>query len=179
MNYRKIAIIGNIGAGKTELIKTLSDIVPLDTDVESSIDIGKSMTTVGIDYGRIRLDDETALGLYGIPGQDRFSFLWHFVNQSLWGLVLLYNASEPEAFEHTEKLLDHFEPSKNRVPCVVALTHCDTASAEHIDELTGMLNDLLNRHNIQAPVLNVDARDYESSVLALYALTSISSYQYG
>ena len=78
MDYQKLAIIGEVGAGKTQLVKTLSEISPLETEAKSSIDIGKEYTTVGIDYGRITLADDMALGIYGVPGQERYSFLWEF-----------------------------------------------------------------------------------------------------
>ena len=67
MNYRKLAIVGEVGAGKTKMIATLSEINPIETEAESSVDIGKKYTTVGIDYGRISLSEDTALGLYGLP----------------------------------------------------------------------------------------------------------------
>ena len=67
-----MAVVGDVGAGKTQLIRSLSEIDPLSTEAQSSIDIGKEFTTVGIDYGRINLDEDTALGLYGVPGQQRF-----------------------------------------------------------------------------------------------------------
>ena len=88
MEYNKLAIVGEVGSGKTKIINTLSEISPVKTEAESSIDIGKKYTTVGIDYGRITLSEDTALGLYGVPGQERYSFLWEFVNTNLWGLLI-------------------------------------------------------------------------------------------
>lgn len=178
MMYKKVAIIGDVGAGKTCLINTLSQISTLDTDVLSSVDIGKKMTTVGIDYGRINLDDETALGLYGIPGQERYSFLWEYVNQSLYGIVLLYKASEGLSFQATQVLLDHFKPAQNRVPCVVALTHAESVEAELLGEITQQINQLLLENHIKAPVMPVDARSFDSCVSVLQALAAIGLYQY-
>ena len=74
MNYQKLAIIGEVGAGKTQMVKTLSEISPFETEVKSSIDIGKEYTTVGIDYGRITLSDDMALGIYGVQVKSVFLF---------------------------------------------------------------------------------------------------------
>jgi signal recognition particle receptor subunit beta len=178
MNYKKIAIIGEVGAGKTRLIKTLSEIMPLETEAESSIDIGKDFTTVGIDYGRITIDNETALGLYGVPGQERYSFLWEFVNQSLWGLVLLIKSSDEPNVENMNKLLTFFSPAKNKVPCIVAITHCEDSKNEELRALTSGIASILEEHKISAPIVNIDPRDYQSSASILYALNSISNYQY-
>lgn len=176
--YQKVAIIGDVGAGKTCLINTLSEISTLDTDVLSSVDIGKKMTTVGIDYGRIQMGDDTALGLYGIPGQPRYSFLWEYVNQSLYGIVLLYKSNESLSTEATQVLLDHFKPAQNRVPCVVALTHCDCVTPEQLTQISRRLSQLLLDNQIKAPVIPVDAREFNSSVSVLHALTAIGLYQY-
>ncbi len=63
MDYRKLAIIGEVGAGKTQFVRTLSEISTIKTEAVSTMDIGKDLTTVGIDYGRIMIDQQTALGL--------------------------------------------------------------------------------------------------------------------
>ena len=63
--YNKLAIVGEVGAGKTQLINTISEISPFATEARSSVDIGKEFTTVGIDYGRLSLDADIALGLFG------------------------------------------------------------------------------------------------------------------
>ena len=105
MDYRKLAIVGEVGAGKTKLVKTLSEIAPLTTEAESSIDIGKKHTTVGIDYGRISLSEDMALGLYGVPGQERYSFLWKLVNTNLWGLLLLIKSGETPDFENLDNII--------------------------------------------------------------------------
>ena len=80
MDYHKLVIFGEVGSGKTQLINTLSEITTFETEEKSSRDIGKEMTTVGIDYGRIQLDETSALGLYGVPGQERYQFLLSLIH---------------------------------------------------------------------------------------------------
>lgn len=175
MDYRKLAIIGEVGAGKTEIINTLSEINPLKTEAESSIDIGKKYTTVGIDYGRISLTDDTALGLYGVPGQERYSFLWEFVNRSLWGLLVLVKYGETPDYDNFDKLLTFFEPNKSQTACVVAVTHCEDADEQGLMALSQEIRALLEHHSVVAPVLSIDTRDSESASSVLHIFNAINS----
>lgn len=178
MILKKIAIIGEVGSGKTQLIHTLSEISTLDTEAESSIDIGKHLTTVGIDYGRITLDADTAIGLYGVPGQERYSFLWDFVNQSLWGLVLLVKNSKEPNLQNMTDLLKYFDPEKNRIACVVAITHTESESKERISELRSEIDALLDENNVKAPIFTIDPRYFDSSSPLLHVINAINNYQH-
>lgn len=174
MNYRKLAIVGEVGAGKTKMIATLSEINPIETEAESSVDIGKKYTTVGIDYGRISLSEDTALGLYGLPGQERFSFLWELVNTSLWGLLILVKYGDVPDYNNLEKLLTFFSPAKNNTTCVVALTHCDDAEGEGLSALGHEIRAMLSHHNIVGPVLHIDPRSRDSAVSVLHVLNALN-----
>ncbi len=176
MEYKKLAIVGELGAGKTQLVSTLSEISPFETEVESTIDIGKQFTTVGIDYGRIRLDEQTALGLYGVPGQERYSFLWEMVSKSIWGLVILFKYAEHADMANLDHLLSFFEPGQRKTPCVIALSHIENAGAEQVEDLVEEIQTVLKAHQLVAPVIEVDNRAKDSAINLLYTLTAISQY---
>src|SRR5947207_13824116 len=82
----KVIIAGGFGVGKTTMVGTLSDIPPLTTEAAmttASVGIddtsqvsGKTTTTVAMDFGRIAIDEDMVLFLFGTPGQDRFGFMW-------------------------------------------------------------------------------------------------------
>jgi len=164
MEYKKLAIIGEVGSGKTRLIKTLSEISPFETEAKSSIDIGKEFTTVGIDYGRISLASDVALGLYGVPGQERYSFLWEFVNKSLWGLLILVKSGETPDYENLEKLLNFFEPQKKSIACMVGITHCEDEDDEELTALSQEIQEILKQHDIVGPVVSIDPRESNSAM---------------
>lgn len=175
MDYRKLAIIGEVGSGKTKLIGTLSEISPLKTEAESTVDIGKKYTTVGIDYGRISLSDDTALGLYGVPGQERYSFLWDFVNTSLWGLLILIKYGEVPDYDNLDKLLTFFGPNTNQTSCVVGVTHCDDANGDVLTALSQEIQAVLGHHNVVAPILHIDPRDKDSALSVLSIFNAINN----
>src|SRR5262249_58956040 len=87
----KIVVTGPFAAGKTTLIRTISEITVLSTeksvtDAELS---RKTDTTVAMDFGRITIDRELVLYLFGTPGQDRFDFMWEILSEGMLGYVLL------------------------------------------------------------------------------------------
>lgn len=175
MEYQKLAIAGEVGSGKTQLISTLSEISPLQTEAESSIDIGKKYTTVGIDYGRISLGDDTALGLYGVPGQERYSFLWDMVNTSLWGLLILIKYGQSPDYDNLDKLLTFFAPNEKATTCMVGITHCDGADDGALIALSQEVQAMLQHYNIMAPVLNIDPRSRESAVSVLQVFNAMNN----
>lgn len=176
VDYKKLAIVGEVGSGKTQLISTLSEISPVETEVESSIDIGKKYTTVGIDYGRISLSDDVALGLYGVPGQERYSFLWQMVNESLWGLLILVKHNEAPDLEQLDRLLTFFDPVTNGTSVIAAVTHTEQASEQELHSIGIEMRSALQAHNLNAPVLHIDARDRKSAMAVLVTLNAINRY---
>lgn len=175
MDYQKLAIIGEVGAGKTQMVKTLSEINPIETEAKSSIDIGKEYTTVGIDYGRITLAEDMALGIYGVPGQERYSFLWEFVNQSLWGLLILIKYGETPDYNNLDKLLSFFAPEKNDTTCIIGVTHSENADEAAISALGHEVRAVLMHHNVVAPIINADPRSRESAIGLLQLFNTLNN----
>ena len=175
--YKKLAIVGEVGAGKTQLIKVISEISPFATEAKSSVDIGKQYTTVGIDYGRLTLADEVALGLYGLPGQKRFSMLWEMVRHGLWGLLVLVKYGNKFNQESLNTLLDFYTPAASNLPLIVGISHSENAPAEALENLSSKIESTLIKHDLYSPIVPVDPRELESSFMLLELFYSLNYYQ--
>lgn len=178
MNYLKLAVVGEVGAGKTQLISTLSEIAPIKTESKSSVDIGKDLTTVGIDYGRLEITEDIALGIYGLPGQERYSFVWETVGRSIWGLLILVKCGESVDIEAINTVIQYFSPAESQVGCIVGLTHADHFSDEIIQKQSSEIDQFLQQQGIKAPVLKLDPRDAEQSKSFLKIFNAINAHSF-
>jgi signal recognition particle receptor subunit beta len=157
MQQYKIIFSGSIGAGKSTAIKVLSDIDVVATEARASDHIKKmkESTTVAMDYGRINLDAETTVHLYGTPGQERFSFMWDILAQGALGLVLLIDCSTASIKTDINIYLDAFKEFIAENSVVIGLTRSDLSPG--ID--WQMIHETLAEKDISAPIFEVDARD--------------------
>ncbi|MDT0331984.1 GTP-binding protein [Nocardiopsis lambiniae] len=165
----KIAVVGGFGVGKTTLVRSVSEIRPLNTE-ETMTRAGdgiddlngvedKHTTTVAFDFGRITLDATSVLYLFGAPGQQRFWFLWDRLFSGALGAVVLVDTRR---LGDSFYAIDHLEAQ--RTPFVVA--HNDFGEGDHrLEDIRAAL-DL----DPAVPLLRCDARDRTSAKGVLIAL---------
>src|SRR5258708_18946990 len=103
----KIVVTGPFAAGKTTLIRTISEITVLSTekDITDETRSRKSETTVAMDFGRITIDKDLVLYLFGTPGQDRFDFMWEILGEGMIGYILLLDATRMESLDEAVGIL--------------------------------------------------------------------------
>ena len=169
----KIVFGGTMGAGKSAAIQALSDVSvvtteAVNTDTEAH---HKFLTTVGIDYGEISLDDGTKIGLYGTPGQDRFDFMWSIVCKGAIGTVVLIDHSQTDRLKDLEFYLNAFADYGSNI--VVGITHLDE---EHEHKLKIYL-DWMQIHQKQFPLFAVDAREKDDVLLMIETLIATLELQ--
>lgn len=118
----KVVVTGPYGAGKTTLIKTMSEIAVLSTErrVSENGAQSKPSTTVAMDFGRITIDTDLQLYLFGTPGQRRFDFMWEILAEGMLGFIVLVDAEREESFEEAADILSFFNEAAD-VPYVVAV----------------------------------------------------------
>ena len=122
----KVVITGPFSAGKTTLIKTISEvaIVGTERDVSDESKSVKEKTTVAMDFGRISFAEDLSLYLFGTPGQRRFEVMWEILSEGMIGFILLVNAADNRSVEESSHILDQFRRYAD-VPYVVGVTHLD------------------------------------------------------
>jgi small GTP-binding protein len=162
----KIVVTGPFAAGKTTLIRTISEITVLSTEkgITDETRSRKTDTTVAMDFGRITIDRDLVLYLFGTPGQDRFDFMWEILGEGMLGYVLLVDATRPDSLDEAVGILDAFRRMA-RVPFVVGLNRSegmDEAEEERIRKTLDLDPDV--------PVVPCDATDRESVKSVLLAL---------
>ena len=113
----KIVFAGSMGAGKTEAIRSLSEIPVLATEAFNTDDQShkKMNTTVGIDYGEVTLEDGNKVGLYGTPGQGRFDFMWGVICKGAIGMILLIDHSIENPLKDLEFYINIFIDSLRNI----------------------------------------------------------------
>jgi signal recognition particle receptor subunit beta len=166
----KVLVAGGFGVGKTTMVGTVSEISALSTEevlTEAGVDVddlagieGKSTTTVALDFGRITINPQLILYLFGTPGQTRFWFMWDELANGALGAVVLVDTRRMES---SFPSIDFFE--HRGIPFVVAVNQFTGAHQYAPSEIRSAL-DL----DEGVPVVECDARKKDGTKLVLGTL---------
>ncbi len=137
MQTVKMVITGPFSSGKTEFIRSISEIDVVST--ERGISTAgerevKENTTVAMDFGRITVDDDLVLYLFGTPGQRRFDFMWEILAEGMLGFIVMVDSAKPETFREAKSILETFR-AYAPTPYVVAANKQDHPDAWTIEDL--------------------------------------------
>ena len=173
MQTVKMVVTGPFNAGKTEFIRSVSEIDVVST--ERKITGGpertvKEATTVAMDFGRITVDEDLVLYLFGTPGQKRFDFMWEILSEGMLGFVVMVDSTRPETFREARSILETFR-AYAPTPYIVAANKQDVKDAWELEDMRHALR--LDSKVKFLPCVATD-RDSVKSVLLelLYSILS-------
>src|SRR6476620_6075799 len=131
-----MVISGAVNAGKTEFIKSISEIEVVSTERRATDDtkLIKKETTVAMDFGRITVDEDLVLYLFGTPGQKRFDFMWEILSEGMLGFVVMVDSTRPETFREAKSILETFR-AYAPTPYVVAANKQDREDAWKLGDM--------------------------------------------
>ncbi|NEQ29010.1 MAG: GTPase [Microcoleus sp. SIO2G3] len=129
MEIKRLLVAGAVGAGKSTFVRTIGDLGTISTEEIATDEIAalKPTTTVALDFSRVVLP-AGVLHVYGIPGQDRFSFMWELLLERSHLLLVLVAAHRPSDFTKAQQIVA-FMQQRSRLPIVIGLTHTDCPDA--------------------------------------------------
>ncbi|OQY48741.1 MAG: GTP-binding protein [Anaerolineaceae bacterium 4572_78] len=137
MQTVKMVVTGPFSAGKTQFIRSISEIDVVSTERGLSADAERGVkdeTTVAMDFGRITIDDDLILYLFGTPGQRRFDFMWEILTEGMLGFIVLIDSVRPETFREAKHILEVFR-GYAETPYVVAANKQDLPDAWSVEDL--------------------------------------------
>jgi signal recognition particle receptor subunit beta len=164
----KMVVTGPFNAGKTEFIQTVSeiDVVSTERKISTDADRIKETTTVAMDFGRITVDEDLALYLFGTPGQKRFDFMWEILSEGMLGFIVMVDSTRPETFREARNILEAFR-AFSPTPYVVAASKQDLEGAWELDDMRIALR--LEESDKLLPCVSKDKESVKDVLLELLA----------
>lgn len=134
----KILVAGHFAAGKTTFVKTLSRIKTVETERKTTLKEEKSKkksTTVAMDYGEYKTADGRKIHIFGIPGQERFSFMWPILAKNTVAFIVLIDSTDTSRWYEVFKQINVFRKIAPDAPFIFVANKRDLPNALPLEEI--------------------------------------------
>ncbi len=171
----KIIVGGHFNAGKTTFVNTASEVVSLSTEKKISNPLEKKFkekTTTAMDFGKTSIQGKE-INIFGIPGQERFSFMWEMLSRGAGGFIFLVDSTTEELWGDTLKQIEIMIKDKN-IPYIVCANKQDLPNAQPVNYVREKLGLPQN-----VPVLPCVAKDRDTVYQILSILCSLIEKNFG
>ena len=156
-NSHKIVFLGSPGSGKTTTMRSAGAL----KEQQSDMDTITHETTIGVDQGRISLDDKTVLNLISNPGQMGLGFMWDMTAQDADAFVIVLDMSHKNPLSELNFFMNMLKGKYNHKTILnCALTHCD----ESKHDLSAIKLKIVERVGNHLHLYQYDARNKEQSL---------------
>lgn len=136
----KLLVTGPVNAGKSTLIRNLSDELVVCTNEQATDQTAeqKALTTVAMDHGICRLKNGIDLHLYGTPGQRRFDFMWEILAVGADAILVIVDGSDDASVHEARHIFDQIEGSKH-LPFLFGISRQDHPAVADVAMLASRL----------------------------------------
>ncbi len=131
----KILVAGHFGAGKTTFVNTLTKGNFLATEKKTTSPDErnkKASTTVAMDFA-IYDDDGIEYAIFGIPGQERFAFMWEILARNTAGFIFLLDSTDDSRWFEVFKQINMFRKISPNAPFIFAANKQDLPNAMDVE----------------------------------------------
>ncbi|NPA32100.1 MAG: GTP-binding protein [Aquificae bacterium] len=143
MKEIKILVAGHFNAGKSTFVKSATRGRGISIERETSAPeerVFKKTTTVAMDFGTSHDElHDVKVAVFGIPGQERFSFMWKILARNADGYVFLLDSTRPDMWDSTLKQIEFFM-KENPAPYIICANKQDLDGAYSVEQIRRILN---------------------------------------
>ena len=166
MRSAKIIVTGPARAGTTTLIRSLSEIAVLSTErkLDHKGAQGHGEATVALDFGRVTINRDMVLYLFGTPGDEPASLAEGPLAEGPLGLIVSVDASRPRSLDGAAQIVDFLEANSD-VPFVIAANKLAQGDEERIAAVREAVH-----APADVPVIACNVTERESSKRVVLAL---------